>query len=112
MYQSHLRNVLCGSIGQGFWIAEQQLSHLSLFQNLRTLNWRPLAIGHTRVALAFLGRVEKFLLAEEAADGITRDLINNAAVELRNANFSWQRSIATPEDLLKTRNGFLRERRG
>ncbi len=71
-----------------------------------------MAIGHTRVALTFLGRVEKFLLAEEAADEITHDLINNAAVELRNANSSWQRSIATPEDLLKTRNGFLRERRG
>lgn len=88
-------------------------SSLTLFQNLRTpLNWRPLAIGHTRVALTFLGRVEKFLSAEEAADEITHDLINNAAVELRNANFNWQRSIATPEDLLKTRNGFLRERRG
>ena len=31
MYQSHLRNVVCGLLGQGFWITEQQLSHLSHF---------------------------------------------------------------------------------
>lgn len=80
-------------------------SSLALFQSLRTpLNWIPLAIGHAMDALASLRRIEEFLLAEEAVDEAIHDTENHAAVELRNADFTWERSIATSELTLKTQD--------
>ncbi|KAL6722375.1 ATP-binding cassette transporter yor1 [Lecanora helva] len=71
-------------------------SSLALFQSLRTpLNWIPLAIGHAMDARASLRRIEEFLLAEEAIDEAVHDPASAAAVELKGAGFTWERSAQT-----------------
>ena len=80
-------------------------SSLALFQSLRTpLNWIPLAIGQAIDALASLRRIEEFLLAEEAVDETTYDSENDAAVELRGADFTWERTGPGSELSLQSQN--------
>ncbi|KAL5041870.1 hypothetical protein BDW71DRAFT_201014 [Aspergillus fruticulosus] len=71
-------------------------SSLALFNSLRTpLNWLPMAIGQVVDALASVRRIEEFLQAEEHKEQAVWDLNMAAAVELRNASFTWERGMGT-----------------
>lgn len=70
-------------------------SSLALFQSLRTpLNWIPLSIGHAMDALVSIKRIQELLLAEEATDDAVYDQKSDVAVDLRGANFTWERLVA------------------
>lgn len=70
-------------------------SSLALFNSLRTpLNWLPVAIGQVIDALASVRRIEDFLKAEEHEEQAVWDLKMAAAVELRNASFTWERGLS------------------
>ncbi|KAL2869784.1 P-loop containing nucleoside triphosphate hydrolase protein [Aspergillus lucknowensis] len=74
-------------------------SPLALFNSLRTpLNWLPVAIGQVIDAFASVRRIEEFLQAEEDEEQAVWDLNMAAAVELRNASFTWERGMGTTEN--------------
>jgi ABC-type multidrug transport system fused ATPase/permease subunit len=75
-------------------------SSLALFNSLRTpLNWLPVAIGQVVEALASVRRIEEFLQAEEHEEQAVWDLNMAAAVELRNASFTWERGMGTDKSV-------------
>ncbi|GFF26271.1 ABC transporter C family member 1 [Aspergillus lentulus] len=75
-------------------------SSLALFNSLRTpLNWLPVAIGQVADALASVRRIEEFLQAEEHEEQAVWELNMAAAVELRNASFTWERGMGTDQSL-------------
>ncbi|GFF45615.1 ABC transporter C family member 1 [Aspergillus lentulus] len=75
-------------------------SSLALFNSLRTpLNWLPVAIGQVVDALASVRRIEEFLQAEEHEEQAVWELNMAAAVELRNASFTWERGMGTDQSL-------------
>lgn len=68
-------------------------SSLALFNGLRLpLNLLPLVIGQIVDASASIGRIEEFLLAEEAQDEAHWDYENENAIVIRDANFTWERN--------------------
>ncbi|PKX88988.1 P-loop containing nucleoside triphosphate hydrolase protein [Aspergillus novofumigatus IBT 16806] len=75
-------------------------SSLALFNSLRTpLNWLPMAIGQVVDALASVRRIEEFLQAEEHEEQAVWDLNMVAALELRNASFTWERGMGTDKSV-------------
>ncbi|GAQ08636.1 ABC transporter C family member 1 [Aspergillus lentulus] len=75
-------------------------SSLALFNSLRTpLNWLPVAMGQVVDALASVRRIEEFLQAEEHEEQAVWELNMAAAVELRNASFTWERGMGTDQSL-------------
>ncbi|KAL1304864.1 hypothetical protein AAFC00_003788 [Neodothiora populina] len=74
-------------------------SSLALFNGLRLpLNLLPLVIGQVVDASASIGRIEEFLLAEEAQDEAEWDYANKDAVVIRNADFTWERNPTQDPD--------------
>ncbi|KAI9845483.1 MAG: hypothetical protein M1837_004821 [Sclerophora amabilis] len=84
-------------------------SSLALFNALRLpLNLLPLVIGQVIDAWASSGRIQEFLLAEEIKDDIIWDYKGEHGVELRGADFTWERTVTREEDqaqISSPRNG-------
>lgn len=67
-------------------------SSLALFNSLRLpLNFLPLVIGQVIDANASVKRIQEFLLAEEAQEEAEWDYNAKDAVQLENADFTWER---------------------
>lgn len=74
-------------------------SSLALFNGLRLpLNLLPLVIGQVVDASASMGRIEEFLLAEEAQDEAIWDYENKNAITITNGDFTWERSPTQDPD--------------
>ncbi|KAF2200754.1 ABC multidrug transporter-like protein [Delitschia confertaspora ATCC 74209] len=74
-------------------------SSLALFNSLRLpLNFLPLVIGQIIDANASVERIEEFLMAEEAEEDAEWDFNNKDAVVLKNASFTWERTVTQDED--------------
>ena len=68
-------------------------SSLALFNSLRMpLNLLPLVIGQVTDAGASVGRIQEFLLAEEQQEDVEWDMKMESAVQMEDANFTWERS--------------------
>ncbi|KAB8337215.1 hypothetical protein FH972_021517 [Carpinus fangiana] len=68
-------------------------SSLALFNALRLpLNLLPMVIGQVVDAASSIGRIEQFLLAEEALDEAVWDTTKENAIEMAGASFTWERS--------------------
>ncbi|KAJ8613210.1 hypothetical protein MRB53_037076 [Persea americana] len=68
-------------------------SSLALFNSLRLpLNLLPMIIGQAVDALSSVGRIQEFLLAEEANDEAVWDNSSEAAVVMANGSFTWERA--------------------
>ncbi|KAI9852566.1 MAG: hypothetical protein M1824_001855 [Vezdaea acicularis] len=79
-------------------------SSLALFNSLRMpLNLLPMVIGQVIDAWASLGRIQDFLIAEELEEDAIRDYDSENAVEMRHANFTWERTVT--QDLEKGKPG-------
>lgn len=67
-------------------------SSLALFNALRLpLNMLQMVIGQVIDGWASLGRIQEFLLAEEAKDDVLVEVQRENAVEVRAAEFTWER---------------------
>lgn len=74
-------------------------SSLALFNSLRLpLNLLPMVIGQVIDAWASIGRIQEFLLAEEQSDDIDWDMENKNAVVVKEADFTWERTITQDAD--------------
>jgi len=74
-------------------------SSLALFNALRMpLNFLPLVLGQVVDALASIGRIQEFLLEEEAADDFDWDFENKNAIVVEHANFTWERTPTQDPD--------------
>lgn len=74
-------------------------SSLALFNGLRLpLNLLPLVIGQVVDASASIGRIEEFLLAEEAQDEAAWDYENADAIVIKDADFTWERTPTQDPD--------------
>ncbi|KAF2185036.1 P-loop containing nucleoside triphosphate hydrolase protein [Zopfia rhizophila CBS 207.26] len=74
-------------------------SSLALFNSLRLpLNFLPLVIGQIIDANASVGRIQEFLLAEEAQEDAHWDYDNKEALVLKNADFTWERTPTQDDD--------------
>ncbi|KAL9112429.1 MAG: hypothetical protein Q9227_003271 [Pyrenula ochraceoflavens] len=70
-------------------------SSLALFNSLRMpLNLLPLVIGQVTDAGASIGRIQDFLLAEEQTEDVEWDEKMEDAVEMQDANFTWERTAS------------------
>ncbi|OCK82842.1 hypothetical protein K432DRAFT_402511 [Lepidopterella palustris CBS 459.81] len=68
-------------------------SSLALFNSLRLpLNFLPMVIGQVIDAYSSIGRIQEFLMAEEARDDAEWDYDNKNAVVMKHADFTWERS--------------------
>ena len=68
-------------------------SSLALFNGLRMpLGFFPLVLGQVVDAISSIKRVEELLLAEEVADDFIWDFGGKNAVEIKNGQFSWERT--------------------
>lgn len=75
-------------------------SSLALFNSLRMpLNLLPLVIGQIIDAWASLGRIQEFLVAEEQADEFNWDYEGKNAVEMKQADFTWERTATQESDM-------------
>ncbi|GFF97906.1 multidrug resistance-associated protein 1 [Aspergillus udagawae] len=75
-------------------------SSLALFNCLRNpLNWLPIAIGQSADAWSSMRRIEKFLLAEEFQDQVLLDEQMHAAIEMRDASFTWERTTESQNEV-------------
>ncbi|KZF24766.1 P-loop containing nucleoside triphosphate hydrolase protein [Xylona heveae TC161] len=73
--------------------AAHVFSSLALFNALRMpLNFLPLIIGQCVDALASIGRIQEFLLAEEAKEEVESIEQAKEAVVLKGAGFTWERT--------------------
>lgn len=73
--------------------ASTVFSSLALFNGLRMpLNLLPLVIGQVTDAWNSLKRIQEYLLLEEQTDEAVFDYEAKNAVELRNAEFTWERT--------------------
>lgn len=73
--------------------AARVFSSLALFSALRVpFNLLPVVIGQVTDAWTSLRRIEDFLLAEEQQDDVKWDFEAGSAIELKNANFTWEQS--------------------
>lgn len=74
-------------------------SSLALFNSLRLpLNLLPMVIGQVIDAWASIGRIQEFLLAEEQSDDIDWDMENKNAIVVKEADFTWERTITQDSD--------------
>ncbi|KAL8938942.1 MAG: hypothetical protein Q9216_003628 [Gyalolechia sp. 2 TL-2023] len=74
-------------------------SSLALFNSLRLpLNLLPLVIGQVIDAWASIGRIQEFLLGEEQADDFDWDMESKNAVVVKEADFTWERTITQDPD--------------
>jgi len=72
-------------------------SSLALFNSLRMpLNLLPLVIGQVIDAWSSIYRIQEYLLSEEQEDEASYNPKSDAAVEMENADFTWER-LATQE---------------
>ncbi|KHJ32210.1 putative abc transporter [Erysiphe necator] len=68
-------------------------SSLALFNSLRIpLNLLPLVISQTTDAWSSISRIQEFLLSEDLKNILQVDLEADVAVEIRNADFTWERT--------------------
>jgi len=75
-------------------------SSLALFNSLRMpLNLLPLVIGQIIDAWASLGRIQEFLMAEEQKDEFNWDFEGKNAVEMKHADFTWERTATQESDM-------------
>ncbi|KAI9794890.1 MAG: hypothetical protein M1816_003019 [Peltula sp. TS41687] len=87
-------------------------SSLALFNALRLpLNLLPMVIGQIIDGWASINRIQEFLLAEEIKDDIRHDVTDNNAVEVRDAEFTWERTVTqesdeAPHEKRKSKTGF------
>jgi ABC-type multidrug transport system fused ATPase/permease subunit len=73
-------------------------SSLALFNSLRMpLNLLPMVIGQVTDAWSSLQRIEEYLISEEQDDTAVFDKSASNAVQMENADFTWERT-ATPGD--------------
>lgn len=78
-------------------------SSLALFNSLRMpLNLLPLVIGQIIDAWASLARIQEFLTAEEQKDEFTWDFEGKNAVEMKHADFTWERTATQQTDMKPT----------
>ncbi|KAL3428313.1 ABC transporter family protein [Phlyctema vagabunda] len=77
-------------------------SSLALFNSLRMpLNLLPLVIGQVIDAWSSLYRIQEYLLCEEQDDEETRLNLNaDHAVEMQNADFTWERTATQDPDVV------------
>ncbi|KAF2725459.1 putative ABC transporter [Polychaeton citri CBS 116435] len=74
-------------------------SSLALFNSLRIpLNLLPMVIGQVVDGLGSAARIEEFLNAEESKDDSHWDLESKNAIDIRNANFTWERTPTQDPD--------------
>lgn len=74
-------------------------SSLALFNGLRIpLNLLPLVLGQVIDAWSSLKRIEEFLLEEEQEDEALFDSSAKSAVEMQNAAFTWEKTVAKEDD--------------
>lgn len=74
-------------------------SSLALFNSLRMpLNLLPLVIGQVIDAWSSIYRIQEYLLSEEQEDDALWDPESKNAVEMENANFTWERTATQEED--------------
>lgn len=74
-------------------------SSLALFNSLRIpLNLLPLVLGQVIDAASSVGRVEQFLLEEEQEEDVVYKPDGEAAVEMNNASFTWERTKVKEND--------------
>ncbi|KAJ4413748.1 ATP-binding cassette transporter yor1 [Gnomoniopsis sp. IMI 355080] len=79
--------------------ASTVFSSLALFNGLRMpLNLLPLVIGQVTDAWNSLKRIQEYLLLEEQTDEATFDHEAKSAVQLRNAEFTWERTPTQDAD--------------
>ena len=79
--------------------AGEIFSSLALFNGLRLpLNLLPLVIGQVVDASASIARIEEFLCAEEALDEAAWDYENKNAIQIKNADFTWERNPTQDPD--------------
>lgn len=79
--------------------ASTVFSSLALFNGLRMpLNLLPLVIGQVTDAWNSLKRIQEYLLLEEQTDEASFDHEAKNAVELRNAEFTWERTPTQDAD--------------
>lgn len=79
--------------------ASTVFSSLALFNGLRMpLNLLPLVIGQVTDAWNSLKRIQEYLLLEEQTDEASFDYESKNAVELRNAEFTWERTPTQDAD--------------
>lgn len=79
--------------------ASTVFSSLALFNGLRMpLNLLPLVIGQVTDAWNSLKRIQEYLLLEEQTDEAVFDYEAKNAVELRNAEFTWERTPTQDAD--------------
>ncbi|KAH9210336.1 ABC multidrug transporter-like protein [Leptodontidium sp. 2 PMI_412] len=74
-------------------------SSLALFNSLRLpLNLLPLVIGQVTDAWSSVIRIQEYLLSEEQDDQAKFDADSEKAVELKNADFTWERTATQDPD--------------
>lgn len=74
-------------------------SSLALFNGLRIpLNLLPLVLGQVIDAWSSLKRIEEFLLEEEQEDEALFDSSATSAVQMQNAAFTWEKTIAKEDE--------------
>lgn len=74
-------------------------SSLALFNGLRMpLNFLPLVLGQVIDALASVGRIQEFLLQEEAGDDFIWDYNSKDAIVVKNGDFTWERTPTQEEE--------------
>lgn len=74
-------------------------SSLALFNGLRMpLNFLPLVLGQVIDAISSLRRIQEFLLAEEINDDFEWDYENKNAINVRHADFTWERTPTQDPD--------------
>lgn len=78
-------------------------SSLALFNSLRLpLNLLPLVIGQVTDASVSMGRIQDFLLEEEQKDDFDWNDNMEAAVEVDNASFTWERNATVDKEKVAT----------
>lgn len=80
-------------------------SSLALFNSLRIpLNMLPMVIGQVVDGFASVARIQDFLAAEEVVDEATWDFQAANAIEISNADFTWERPPVADKDAIALKN--------
>ncbi|KAL5615528.1 uncharacterized protein BROUX77_001365 [Berkeleyomyces rouxiae] len=73
--------------------AAEIFSSLALFNSLRMpLNLFPMVLGNVIDAWSSVKRIQEYLLAEEMEEDVRIDKVNEHAMEINNASFTWERT--------------------
>jgi ATP-binding cassette, subfamily C (CFTR/MRP), member 1 len=74
-------------------------SSLALFNSLRMpLNFLPVVIAQTVDALVSIKRIQEYLLSEESTDDVEWDKDGEHAIEVKDADFTWERLATSVEE--------------